>query len=374
MGMREATAADLAKYKGLSSQKCLLGTSERLQVIVDESKGTGKGYATAYVIPLPLEEEALILDVAAALKITLKEAGGSLVPAEPVTGTIELVLADKDAKVKRKVGADLEIMLSQRLCYAYLLGNWRGKLKTDVGDLEIHLLDLDSNGAYNDKVTVENGQARPADIIYVGELPETFGMEQYANILFLGEAVGYDGKLYAIEVSPTGESLEVRPYAGQAGKLRITAKDGRGKPASCLFALVTGEKAIFCPRGDTGREIDLPAGSYPTMAVMVAAKAPDMKAPIALMIASERSFTISKGKTTVVSFGGPMKMTLDPVDQPFARKRGEDLSLSVTYAVGQDQLAGVEDRSGKDTASRQTKFTITDGNGKVVHSSSAPFG
>jgi len=154
--IRQMAAAEAKKLSGLASKKCLVGESKLFRIIIDESKGTGKGYDSAYLIPVSAEPP--ITDVRQATVIALKKRGTWLEAADGNKVIVDVLLGEKGSEIAQKASVDLRISVSTSrtgrgagVAWLALLGGWYGRIKTDTGEVPVTLVDTNSDGIFGSR-------------------------------------------------------------------------------------------------------------------------------------------------------------------------------------------------------------------------------
>ncbi len=356
-----------SNYKGLSSSKGLYGGTSRYTVFLDESKGTGTGYDTAYVLEGELGESECDL-TADAFKIKLKKQDGLLQSAESSGPVVDLTIGEEGSQITKKavLGVDVHMSGEQpQLAMLVMRGGWYGTLKTDKGDLDVQLIDVNSNGIYGDKVSANADQPypNPGDVVLIGGMPTRF--EDYGNLLYLGDVVSYGGKLYEMSVSKTGETIDVQSYTSPVGKLRIEALDGRGKPSRCSTAMLFGNSGMF---STDGGELTVPPGEYRwlTAGIVPTQEGPEEK-HFGITVQPKSTVKVTKGKTAVTKIGGPMKVEIAPGMGVITVSQGGMKMIQLSFTVGGDELGGV-------MGNRMAWVNIRDRKGKLLSSKQSGFG
>jgi len=370
--LRLMSAAEAKKMPGLVSKKCLVGRDRRFRVVLDESKGTGKGYDTAYVTPAAdaLESGGL----SRATKLPLKNRGGWVEFDGKEPPEVDLTFGEPGSQVKQKAGISLMATLYQprtgpTMAYAFVgvLGCWSGKIKTDTGEIAVQLVDMNSNGILGDKTEVGSLGVRrmQGDQLILGDPTAFATLEDYPSIGFFGAPVAYGGKLYTIEAAKTGEKLDVRPYSGDIGKLRIEAKDSYGNPAQCGVVILDSRAATYYLKG--GEETEVPAGDYDDATAAILAKQEATgKRQLAVVVRAAK-LSVEKNATTTLDLGGKVSMFIEPRSKPLTVKRGQQLDVSLTFGVTDGQFGGF-------VGGRSVAVKVLAPNGKAVASGKAEFG
>jgi len=363
-----AVPAQKAKmYRGLVSKCPIACNDERWQAVLDESKGTGAGYDTLYIVTQRSRDG--IFDAKQAIAVPLIKADGYLI-SDPDT---QLTLTVPFGGVPREVTAAASAMVrtigkeTRGYVEVALGGAWVGKVRTDKGELDMFPIDANENGAFDDRIKAKAGGEDPDEgdalVIHRPSLLEGRGDEQ----IYLAKCVQLDGKLYSIDVSKTGDTVEIGPYTDPLGRLRIDATSPSGKKIKVTGAQIVGEAGNFSIERDTSG--DIPVGVY-TYANADVETAPAGKTPaMKLSVRASNPVHVNAGQPSVWMIGGPLKVEIQPDTKNIAAKRGGPLSLEVSFKLGADEVPSI---SGGNQAT--PKVTITSPKGKIVKTGKAEFG
>jgi len=381
-------------YVGLVSSKCLSGKVGNLRIILDESKGDGKGYDVAYLFSSDIDGGDEPLDLSTVVNIPLmldprmKKEGAEmwegfqmLVSDPKQTYAIDLTFGEEGSQITKKAEVDVSINIMEsdepdipdiNFASINIKGAWTGKIKTSEGDMDVILVDMNENGTFNDKFSVVEdeeygGYPQPGDALYLGTaVPDMPKPDEYTHLIYLGKAASYDGKLYEIETSKTGDSLTIKPYSGDTGKLKIETVDGNNKPVDCPFIVVYSDNTAVFTEG--GGEIVLLPGKYKCE---FATLRPKQEGPVerqfSLDVTIDNPVVIEKDKTVVLKIGGPMTVGIDSESDVIEARRGEDLYISLVFTVGENTVSNI----GID---RNAQVVILDAKGNELVSGESSFG
>ena len=361
-------------FVGLRSTKCYSGTTGSLTILLDESKGTGKGYDTAYIVPKPAGDSTI--DLGQATAIPLKRNGEALESDPTNKAEVYLLIGEKGAQVPQKAAASVSVEFhstqerKEPWVYATveLRGGWHGTVKTDGGDLEVQTIDNNSNGLYDDTLSVRASDNWPTlgDSIRLGTMSEGGDWTS----VWLGEASSYDGKLYVIKVSKIGDTVDIQPYKGDVGKIMFQALDGSNKPAKCERVMVFGKYGMF----DLPHQNDLtvPVGQYRCLYATVtlanqAQQRGRSAAVTGIAVRPKGSVRVSKGGEAILRVGGPVKLAIEPESKVITLARGQEKHVALAFTAGRDDLGGV-------MGSRSAQVAIKNSKGKVLMRGEAGFG
>lgn len=329
------------RIKGLKSNSPLWTTIDGRVVIVDELDGDQTGYNTVYVLTSYKADETV--DLAAALRLTLLNRGSISSSEETPDARLDITLGSGDARVVRSAGIQVQVGMQKdptRGNVPYnavttLFGNWFGRISSDDGDVELQLIDHNSNGTFSDvvKLDSETSSHVPGDIVFISRGAGS------GTAVALGPVLRCEGKLYDISVTPTGESVEIQPYKGATGTLSFETRDGTG-------AIVqTGEVVNFLSVAlggldvKSGDQVVVPVGSYqcvPTVTFGPRKKKGDPG--FIVTVKTRRSASVEEGKTAVFALGGPVTCAIDPDAESLEWTAGTQARVKVLFFAGEDEL------------------------------------
>jgi hypothetical protein len=176
---------------------------------------------------------------------------------------------------------------------------------------DVKLVDLNGNGRYDDY---------GADAMIFGK--GTSGS-------YLSKVVSTGGKLYEINVSADGSSIESSPWTGETGTLNVTS--GFKANGSLFSAVVLDEKNHFSFELSSNKSgLVVPSGDYRIMFGFVKNGAEQAK----IRAGNSKPITVTTGKTTSLTWGTPLEIEFNyvvnkdkltvPIDIKFFGSLGEE--------------------------------------------------
>lgn len=320
------------KCPELVSAYPLKGTSGQFEVIVDESKGTGKGNDTAYLLPKELPNDKIDLKIAVKVPLKMDEDGISTNKDNPIP--VYLSFGKGKDRITQLVPvcvafdprAELNLLIVP-------LVNLVGTLQTDNGDLPIYIINSNPDGIYG-KTPVfypELGACDGSEEIIIGNI-RARELHDY-DLSFLGSPILYAGKLYKFTISSSGGNLTVEPYSGECGSLKVFIRDGNVLPASYRSITATSKSALFSL--NPSEVYDLPCGEYMLRSRITYGKGNEA---IKIEIVPKDWTKINKDKETFAALGGPISLELKPELSTLKLKPGEEVSLEIHLKAGEDKL------------------------------------
>jgi hypothetical protein len=373
------------KVNGLKSERTFWGTSASFKIIIDESKGSNTGYDVAYLIPIRYAAD--ITDLSNAIVLPLKKKTEDELVSVKTVQPVEVVLGKrgKESVYRAQVSVSVTMETSTNVllfkggedqtvlipCYAHvtIYSGWCGKIKSDHGELNIVTIDTDGDGLFGARYSKDrNGQVvTTGDGIWIGKHKPGCECKQ-CQWVTLGKASSYCDRLYSIDVSRTGDTVKIRPYAGVTGTLVFRAVDGRNLPAKCSTRYISGTSGFFDI--NIGKAVRLPVGNY-TYGLMEIPPLPEVGETKQFTVVSfgrDDRINIKEGRRTVARVGGPIKMQIEPSISKITVKLGESKDISLDFSVG----------SGKSRflflGEQPPKVNIRDSKGKIVASGIGKFG
>jgi len=345
------------------------GDAGRLAVAVDESKGDGKGYDTAY-IDLNRNRD-LTDDEPVSFKTLAKWHDGytEWVEVPSHQGPREGESMDHPVLVR------LEIYFGDGYISASLQkkGGWRGQIDSGKGKVECAVLDSNCDGIYGGQTTwKDNGE------------PENWGDELYIDTNAFGKLamIGYGpheirpepvtkvgSKFCLMSCTPLGNKLTVAPYTGETGTLLVRGDSVHGQKASAESIYVTSTNGSYSIECADGRPAALPVGSYRiySCGLKLAAKT---GSPLHMSCRTDSKVVITPGNQTTLAINGRLSMAVNPEKPELVWQAGSSQTMSWIIKIGDDAtLSSIGDRSER----YQPKVKFFDNSGKVVHTTSANY-
>jgi hypothetical protein len=362
-------AGDKARFEGLIAQKPYWGKNGAVVVIVDKANASDDDYSKAYLLHWKSGEA----------KIDLRDTPGILLQrngewwqgtgkhhpclrpvSDAMLPTVDLVMGKPGAQITKQVTAELSISMYpddtgvERPYRAdvELHGGWVGEVKTDQGDIEIRTSDDNATGIFGD---FKNGGF--GDSIQITRSSGSRWGSPNTDHLSLGRAVAYDGKLYSVSVSDTGDRVGIQPYTGPTGTLKSLVIDAHNKPASRYRLELSGDEGSY--EFSSGAAV-VPPGKYSVSIYISDPKDGDDWYCGGVRIGARRPVTIEQGKTVTRRFGGPATFRIDPDLDLVNARLGKSADIKLTIDVGGDDLNVMTSQSG-------IVVKVLDAKGRTIH-------
>ena len=281
------------RIRGAVSNRALAGPfwGDSFRICLDESKGSGKGYDTAYIGT----GSVYITDVDCRkmVKIPLVARNGGLYAtafaADVPAGRRNAAPARRLFDIAARVQPDGRGGVTGK-AWIYIRGAWHGRIKTDRGYVPVRLMEKEGFGQWQ---TVIMGRADNS------ELDEPTSL----SLLHIGGAITFDNELYSLRVSPKGDSLSIQPYGGPTGVVRVRAVDGYGRPVR-KASMFVGNLRYSCSQG---RKVMMPVGNYDEVTFNLQV---GDRLNLFTIYPSLPRLTIRKGAQTI-DVGGPLSLGLE---------------------------------------------------------------
>jgi len=362
--------------------------------VVDESKGTGKGYDQFYFD----SNRDLDLSNDQPLNGAPKPAANDQMegyPAEfkpPVevefeAFTVALSTGQEGSAQKMKLAPSLTIYDDMFIQAVFTSATaHKGKIKIGSKEHEVYLCQGQN---------IKGGFADPNTGLHffgAGDGPD-MGMAS-----LLGAIKKIDGMFYRFSASHDGSQLFVHPYDGEYGELQV-ASDTIKHPTVDGFLSNKQDLISLKDCKVEGDNLKVPTGEYNLMMLRLASnnlsanfyQTSMMRGPEPGTKTSEPTFNIkiAEGEPYVLDMNESLSVVFDSPDKKAQLKPGEQLMVSAMLHLPAQKLMllGVEDRSiekerfkiagNKDYivyASIDPQVKITDSSGKVVAQGKMPFG
>jgi hypothetical protein len=376
-------APELARFTQLKSENARFGVFGKYLVFIDESKGTDTGFDTGYFMDVPAGMNMELVDLSKASSFGVSQEGNNIQSQESRPGSrewagpaplVNVKFGPAGEEVMRPLAIFLDVYIRPAQdttagkqsndrwgANAQLFGGWFGTVKTDIGPLKIQAVDRNQNGVFADHAVPHKPFERGcADGLAIPEDRIAPAYQFHA----LGKAVSYQGKNYSVRINPVGDTVEITPYTGPLGKIKVDARDGHGKPAELYFATFDGEGGTYTI--GSGKSIDLPPGNYicEEAGVLANATNPNGKGLRRLTVKPPSPTVVTEGKVTTLAIGGPLHLEFQSKPTDFVMKAGAEKKFPLRIAPGEGRVMIAWSREGS------LCLSVKDSKGKVVSTSS----
>lgn len=311
-------------FKGLKSKNAIYSNQTGLNLILDESKGTGKGYDTLYLVsyvkmPLDLKDSVKI-------KVGPNPYHKSYLTMLNDPVKFDVRFGDTENKLIKKMVVDqVDINCDNKPSWATIIftGGWKY-----CEQLSSKSLNINTNVCFIDDYSTSGNPvfcAKPDGVMVHPGYNDSVSFP-------LGRPTAYGGKFFTAECSKTGDAVTFKPYSGSFGKLTVKAKNGYGKQAICADYDIKGE--FEYSESDLTKTILLPVGNY-RFGYDIAPV--DGSRTTMIKFSNKDAFEVSEGKETTINIGGPVKAVPVTEDGEIqiveGRKKVADLELKAGSAV-----------------------------------------
>jgi hypothetical protein len=309
--------------------------SRLLFVVLDESKGTGKGYDRAYIDANrngDLSDDKP-LSWNAAENFYQKTTESVSVPCHqgkpgPDQTQYPVRLALRVTKSDSYFSANLQRK-----------GCWHGTVDTNKGKIEFALMDWNTNGTYGDFPTITNYEPKDlgdlfyADMNGVGKLSFMGNSHQR---LALNREIAVAGKVYTVRPNETGNKVAIERYTGPTGTLVVKGKNIGGLTGKLGDIALTGEDAYFEIHDCCDKPLVLPSGKYKLIgySLMLDSK---QRADMGINLMTEEMVEVKAGEVTNVVVGGKLTGLISPDTKDLVLKAKSSERISWIVMIGQTQ-------------------------------------
>jgi hypothetical protein len=264
-------------------------------VVLDESKGTGKGYDTLYVGLATVGQD---INLRTMVRVPLRLQHGVLV-ADGYAANVPMGSSRRqrfiDASIRLKRSKDGSLSSWTRI---YVRGAWYGSVKTNQGIMNVRLLENEAFGRWGSFVV-----GKPGAIV-----PTVRGPSGSATV-DAGSLITFDNRLYNIKISSSGDTLTIKPYAGPTGTIAVNSVNGFGKPVYSYrlwmgSPLASRDGLEFYLRGK--QTLRVPCGTYDSASADLSVNSHNWPS----LTSRLPQFRVDKDKVTKLNFGGPVRFRM----------------------------------------------------------------
>ncbi len=301
-----------------------------LFVVLDESKGTGKGWDTAHV---DLNRNADLTDDEP-VRFRLSKDGGGVrtdwVTAEAHQGPIDGDRTDYPMQVRLMVygGDDPYVYVTRK-------GGRKGTIDTSKGELECIAIDTNSNGLCGDptRIKAELEPDSPGDSIFVntngfGQLVPT---SWSPHCIHLQKITQVGNKFYLIDVSPLGDRLSVRAYSGELGQLLVRGENIEGLKATTESMYAVSDSGYYSFEKCEGKPVTLPVGQYK---VLHCSMILDTKNELNVTCIPDSRVVVGADKQSTVTVSGRLSLAIDSARKEMVLRPGVTDTINWDIKIG----------------------------------------
>lgn len=335
----DAAGSDKHTISGIKSSRYLFSEPYELdyfRLIVDESKGTGKGYDVAYI---SLISNGELLDVRQATKVQLVKSGKTL-KSGPFTMDVPYGASKTIRKTTLSIVIDLDDLFGSGILSYFTTirfwSGWSGSIKTDGEDLKVVLDDQNADGKFErDRFLPKPDTDFPGwgDFIWIGRHNGECECVD-CELLMLGGVSSYCNNLYFISVNPSGEEIDIKHYTGPSGKIKLNAVDGYNKLTPCM-ASITGKEGSFDL--ESGKEMLIPVGVYKTSSIF-SVRPGGNENNLSVRQKANLEIKIQPEELVVINAGGPVALFINPEKDTITAKPGEEIKVALETRLKDEKV------------------------------------
>ncbi|MHB0998824.1 MAG: carboxypeptidase regulatory-like domain-containing protein [Armatimonadota bacterium] len=310
------------------------GNDGLLALVIDESKGTGKGYDTAYIDQnrnmdlsddTPITWDGIDRDFSRNTEfVTVQSHQGK--PGEEQT--------QHPVKIRlrvQKFDNSIDTFIESK-------GTWTGTIDTNKGKIKFAAIDSNNNGIFGETANPsqpEEPDAAYADLNNVGMISLYYDSK---HSLALNEVTGVAGSYYKIHISSLGDKVTVEPYEGKLGKVLVSGKNINGLKASANSISLTGKPGMFKFDDCNGSALTVPAGKYRLTECGLVLDSKMLKSP-KISCTSNMNIDVKPDQQVNLEIGGKLTTSLCPDRKELVFQPGN--SENITWEINIDNKTSI---------------------------------
>jgi len=351
------------RFDGEGDDGCLL-------IVLDESKGKGKGWDTAYV---DLNRNWDLSDEQPIRFGPLKRYR------DLSTDEFSVPLRQRDSNgggTERIVRARLMIYGDGDYVQASAVrkGAWKGLIDSNKGRIECVVLDDNCNGICGEPTLCTDGGEfeSEGDRIYIdtngaGSVIVHPWESSHCVNLYRVSKVG--DNFYTISTTSLGDKVTIEPYTGEMGTLLVRPTDVQGRKAEVGAVSVVGGPGYYEIKS-ADKAVSLPVGKYRINTCSLAVKCAKSM-PLDLECQLHSPVEIRPNEQTTVELGGRLSTAIDPDKKELVWRPGASTVLNWVIKLGDN--ATVTTLGGEERYSSSPKVKFFDRKGKHIRTVSAGY-
>lgn len=293
------------RFDGSGDDGCLV-------VILDESKGTGKGYDTAYVdvdrnwdlsddkpitFATPKSYRQIYTDEFS-MPLRQREDGGKV--------------SERAVQARLTIYGDGSNYIQATVTRK---GAWKGTVDSSKGKIECAVIDTSCNGISGEaeQFKDDGNPSNEGDYIFFdtngagGVIPYPYG--SHGAMLYRVTKVG--SKFYNITVNNLGDKVTIAPYTGEMGTLLVRGTNIQGLKASADSLAATSTCGNYSVQNCGGKEVSLPVGKYHVNSCALIVKSADSR-KLSMGCQLNSAVDVKPNAKSTVDIGGKLSMAIDP--------------------------------------------------------------
>lgn len=331
----------------------------KLAVVLDESKGTGKGYDTAYIDanrnwdltddePIhfsPVTQNSILTD---------------WVKVQSHQGTADQ-RTDNYFQVRLRIygnsGGSPYIQAERN-------GGWKGTIDTTSGPVECALIDSNGNGIYGEaaKFKADGSPEAGGDNFFVddNEAGQVIACGWGSHEIMINPVSKVGDKYYYITSNAIGDKVSVKPYIGELGALSIRPVNVQGMNGKATGFYVSSQSGSYFCSDSGNKPAMLPVGSYKVSYCSLNLKSKNSKT-LNMQCSLDKNIEIkSESKKTLYLLGG-LTLAFNQDQKDIVWKPGASERITWLIKIGSmGSLSSIGDRNSN--AAPKVKFFDKAGN------------
>jgi hypothetical protein len=324
-----------------------LGDDGGLVIVCDESKGTGKGYDTAYI------DTNRNWDISDEKPISwsIDEAGGGMVTGwtevQSHQGSLSSEHTNHPVMIRLSVyrgGGNYFQVRPERK------GGWRGSIESNKGKIEF--VPIDGDLFYADV----NGIGHA--VLWTGD----------RHMMRASEVSSIANRLYKIRVNGIGNKVSVEPYDGPAGTISVKISEIgglKGRAVSLGISGATGEYSLK----DLSDSSLLPVGMYTLQNCDIALGSKQLN-NLNISVSLTRELEVKPNGHCSVEIGGKISGSIDPDKKETVLYSGGTSTFQWLFKIGNDVTVS---SLGDFDSARNVRVRLYDQGNALVYSGTAGY-
>lgn len=309
------SAALAEHYIGLESPEAYIAQYGALTIVLDESKGAGRGYDVAYIIDRDAGGPVQLRSVPRVCLMTERNArvyslrdrnviNGPLLrmddSQEPVLVEMRVPLSSHARSRRYRLQLDVPLQGDRPdIVQLFLGGAMYSTVDSSDGKIRVRVVDLNGNGVYGDKAPRSSGDEllwKPS-----GE-SDPPGRERKTGLQ--APAISFDSRLYAIDIDEAARTFTISRYSRSTATLIVDARDGNGHKASRYRILMGNSTGGYRFDSQFGNTIEIPQGLYYMGALVWPARRAANKSWVTPWWDSDTKVHLRSGEIRHIAIGG----------------------------------------------------------------------
>jgi hypothetical protein len=346
------------------------GEADLLVVILDESKGTGKGFDLAYIDAN--RNRDLTDDKPVSLRV--RSQSGYLTTDHV---TVQARQGKDGGATSNPVQVSVRAWIvgkSIRWCNLDRKGAWKGAIESGKGKVECAVVDVNSDGIYGAPAAwdAEDGGLSRGDALFVDASGAGHVSADYwsGHKFDLYRVTRIGSKFYSVTINETGNRVKIEPYSGPMGKLSVRGTDINGARAEADSISVYGAQGAYEFQGVKGEAVSVPAGEYRANDCQLNVISKDGR-KLAINCTCDKPVLVTADGSAAIDISGKISARLNPGDKELGWKPGATASLEWVIKISDKTTIS---QVGRSSSAYKPTVKFIDAKGRVVAETKGEYG